>query len=1455
MTQNSGTTYIKKIVVGTPIKRVTSGSNSVDNLTGFNVTVASADSGSLLYLDSNNEFIASVSLPQVRSGNIQIKNDVITNVDDAILDVAGKIKVSDLSITSDSDLSTKKYVDDEITKVKHVIFTTDDGFTDSVQIYSGETIKAIGGNGLSTKAIKVGSQYRITIDLDSTGADAGTFGSIGDSSRIPILTTNSLGQITSITQTAALDTDNIIEGNNLYYSRARFDSALGDSTSASKIRSYFSVSGDLLYDSVEGIFSVDVEQVYTTTDFDSDLDAALNSNSNLHWYPDSNYYDLTVKGVDSGTYGSSSLIPVLKIDKYGRIDSAGTVTVAGVNDFTWDSINTATISTADGNSFTAYINQFDSINASKISTTTLSRLATVDSGVYGGASDVPVITVNTSGFIDSIGTVSVAGVTDFTWDSSTLKATISTADGGAFPVILRGKELYNGGTKTFEVTDSGARVYGNLLPSADSTYDLGDSNYKWKDLHLSGNSIFLGSLTLRDSNGNLAIDGQNNDTEISVQRLRADSADIHLIDFGDKYSNTNKPVAPQEGMLFYNTDPNALTYRNDQIEVKLGQEDIVRVYNNSGADIATGKVVYVTGATNDFPTIALAQANSSSTMYRTLGLVSKTIANGTFGYVTTRGLFGGLDTTPFSVGDRVHVSPDSAGELTATSPAFPNFPFEVGSVLVIDSATGGDIGGCVQVDLQRETFETFRLTADGRVDGNWTVAGNLNILGSETKTSVATLAVGDQYITVVEGDTITTAKAVGTGLNDVTFKDHYQGDSDLTYFVIIHDADAGGDVIKWGFDSANGGPAYQSFTYKNFDSDGGQYSWNLNTDGKENIPLRFNVTLDVTANTGHDSGDVWKGTAAPSNLDFGFFGNYNTPSLPFTHAGFYRDAGENRFKIVGRYDSAISGSINTASATFELGDLEAKTFFGPLQGDVTGNASSATILETARKIGISSATMTSDSNTFNGNGDFTINLNINNGAITNALINANAGIVDTKLDTISTAGKVLNSATTATDANTASAIVARDASGNFTAGTITASLSGNIDADSGDIRVLTGRQLTFDSVSTGILEADSASFNRINIPDFDAFANIISVGSDSDAKIFHTGSHFFIRNGTGRTELAQSELDIAPAGGIGTSYAIINDSAFKIQRQLLADSASITGKITADQGKFGTFANDVSTSRPLALLDSNATMLIHRFHPAYDAAVEMKVSDSPNAGLDAYWDIFAQKSDASFNFRDRNISGTPTRLKFTSDGAIVYPFEDSAGKYIIHHNTINRTYENRNNSTTDAVDTVDSNSNPLINIYVRTATKTTNHRFYNQGSTKGYYIAYDSADLYTAREIEAPHIDFVPGTTYRFHTNDSSMATHAIRFYYDDAKNGLVKDSAASIHYLGDAGDVNVGNTYSEIKINDDGPRAIAYQCINHPYMGNSITTNATGGSRIWGTSSGVFVDGQIEGTVDGGTY
>jgi trimeric autotransporter adhesin len=94
------------------------------------------------------------------------------------------------------------------------------------------------------------------------------------------------------------------------------------------------------------------------------------------------------------------------------------------------------------------------------------------------------------------------------------------------------------------------------------------------------------------------------------------------------------------------------------------------------------------------------------------------------------------------------------------------------------------------------------------------------------------------------------------------------------------------------------------------------------------------------------------------------------------------------------------------------------------------------------------------------------------GTLTAGTWNATA-ITDTYLATISTAGKVSNSATTATSANTANAIVARDASGDFTAGIITAALSGT--ATNATNTAITANStnadnyLTFVSATTGNL--------------------------------------------------------------------------------------------------------------------------------------------------------------------------------------------------------------------------------------------------------------------------------------------------------------------------------------------------------------------------------------------------
>jgi hypothetical protein len=122
----------------------------------------------------------------------------------------------------------------------------------------------------------------------------------------------------------------------------------------------------------------------------------------------------------------------------------------------------------------------------------------------------------------------------------------------------------------------------------------------------------------------------------------------------------------------------------------------------------------------------------------------------------------------------------------------------------------------------------------------------------------------------------------------------------------------------------------------------------------------------------------------------------------------------------------VSNSATTAATTNTSSAIVAR--------DASGNFAAGTI--TANLTGTASNVTTNANLT----GDVTSVGNATSiaaGVIVNADISASAAIVDTKLATIATAGKVSNSATTAASINTAGAIVARDGSGNFSAGTIT----------------------------------------------------------------------------------------------------------------------------------------------------------------------------------------------------------------------------------------------------------------------------------------------------------------------------------------------------------------------------------------------------------------------------------
>jgi hypothetical protein len=178
--------------------------------------------------------------------------------------------------------------------------------------------------------------------------------------------------------------------------------------------------------------------------------------------------------------------------------------------------------------------------------------------------------------------------------------------------------------------------------------------------------------------------------------------------------------------------------------------------------------------------------------------------------------------------------------------------------------------------------------------------------------------------------------------------------------------------------------------------------------------------------------------------------------------------------------------------------------------------------------------------------------NIVDGTIVNADINASAAIADTKLATISTGGKVANSATTATELLAAGAIVARDSSGNFTAGTITASLTG--------------------AASLNVLKAGDTMTGALSVPLGSASAPSIYPGTDTNTGIYSPGADQVAISTNG-----SERLRILSDGkvGLGTSSP---GSRLTVNRVNFAD-ASATGSTTLSNAGITVEATTDTNSR------------------------------------------------------------------------------------------------------------------------------------------------------------------------------------------------------------------------------------------------------------------------------------
>jgi len=108
---------------------------------------------------------------------------------------------------------------------------------------------------------------------------------------------------------------------------------------------------------------------------------------------------------------------------------------------------------------------------------------------------------------------------------------------------------------------------------------------------------------------------------------------------------------------------------------------VTEVYNNSGATLSKGTVVYITGGQGNLPTISKALATGDLTSAQTYGVVQTDITNMNNGYVVVAGRLIDLDTQAYSNGTQLYLSSTTAGAWTSTKQYAPDHLVYVGIVV------------------------------------------------------------------------------------------------------------------------------------------------------------------------------------------------------------------------------------------------------------------------------------------------------------------------------------------------------------------------------------------------------------------------------------------------------------------------------------------------------------------------------------------------------------------------------------------------------------------------------------------------------------------------------------------------------------------------------------------------------------------------------------------------------
>jgi hypothetical protein len=462
--------------------------------------------------------------------------------------------------------------------------------------------------------------------------------------------------------------------------------------------------------------------------------------------------------------------------KVSAIPDSGDDTLIEPSDWNADHELTGTIPVANGgtgaSTLTGYVKGTGTTAmtaASTIPNTDITGLGTASTKDAGSANGVATLDAGGKVPVSEL-PAAVLGALSYqgTWNASTNSPTLTSSVGtkGYYYVVnVAGSTDLNGITDW--VVGDWAVFNGSVWQKVDNTDAVTSVNGYTGTVNLTYTDVGAFPATATTGTGNVVLQ-----TSPTINTPTLSGA---TIDGTAPYVNYTPTTAPTyvEGRTFYDSTAKTLCYYNDntQMTVNIGQEQIVRVRNQTGSTIPDGTVVYVNGATGNTPTINLAIATSFATS-DIIGVTTTSIANNGFGYVTISGLVNGLDTSAFTEGQSVFLSPTTAGAYTATEPSRPNYSVQVGVILRANPSNGTLLVAVQFISTESQhIIGTVAVNQGGTGQSSYTdgqlLIGNTtgNTLAKATLTAGTAIGITNGAGSITVNNTGVTSAVAGTGIS------------------------------------------------------------------------------------------------------------------------------------------------------------------------------------------------------------------------------------------------------------------------------------------------------------------------------------------------------------------------------------------------------------------------------------------------------------------------------------------------------------------------------------------------------------------------------------------------------------------------------------------------------------------------------------------------------------------